>query len=198
MLTMPHILAISIALMLGGQSGLEAQTTGRGTIEQSEKPGVPLSRIESFLRRSGRVVVAERYLAARVPDPDYSEFTRLELHAVIAYEAGKPAERLKGVEVEVQRGTGQLPNTILLDLDSASAVSLAIAQLKELSTEQSRMRTEMAGYTAAYSTANGFTIAVTLREIVLSMPATSTHMPLSSVDTLQAAFQSAVKTASSK
>src|SRR5579862_570631 len=127
------ILAITATLLAGGF--LEAQTSARNppTRSQPEKPEDAPARVETFAKRSAQLLVSERYLAGKVPDD--SGYTRLELKAVVLYDASKRAERLKGVEVEIQRGTGQLPGSLLLDLDVAEQTVLAIAQLKTLSLE---------------------------------------------------------------
>lgn len=214
-----RVLAVSAALLVGGGLRLEAQTANRNPPihAQSEKSDDTPSRIENFAKRHGRVLISEQYFVGTILEDH--KYVRLELKAVVFYEPGKRAERLKGVEVEVERGSGQLPGGILLDLETAAEAAAAIAQLKALSSDLSQKESSTSTYTARYSTPNGFRIGIeriydpseqasgqpvgfaignARHEVVISMPGTMTHMPLSSLDELQGAFESAVKLATSK
>lgn len=193
-----------ITLILGTTPALHGQPNSRNqSTTRSEKSAEPTSRIEAFAKRRGRLVVTEEYLVTDLPDPQGSTIPILRLSAVIYYEAGKKTERLKGIEVEIDRGTGDLPGIGLLDLDSAAEIATAMAQLQALDLELSPKQSPSVTYTAEYSTPSGFKIGLIIsregrHEVVISTPSTSTTVRLTELEKLRAAFESAVKLASSK
>ena len=185
---------MGIAILVG--LPMEGQPDNRTPRQQSDRSQEIVSRIENFTNRQDKILVSERHLAEKIVD-DHGD-TRLEFWAVVLYDAGKRVERLKGVEVRIERGSGKLPGSIILDLEAASGAARAVAQIKPLSSELLQKETPTSAYTSQYSISNKFTIKISKQEVFIALPETITTIPMESLSKVYDALESAIKLAKSK
>jgi hypothetical protein len=124
---MKKILLISLCLLVFMSSMSCAQK--KQDVETKE----PATKLETFLARRGELIIKDFYKLGVIPGQYGS---RIKLDAIVIYEPGETASKVKGLRIEVTEG-GQYGNssTSFLDLEEVSELSKAISYMANLITE---------------------------------------------------------------
>lgn len=98
-------------------------------VEASEKTE-PATKLERFFSKKGHLYVKEFYDAGRVSG-QYG--TNISVKALVVYDPGKEAEKIRGLKIEVYEG-GRLEksNSSFLDIDEVGSLSNALEYMINL------------------------------------------------------------------
>ncbi len=91
----------------------------------------PATKIEQFLSKKGRLYLKDFFNAGTVSG---NHATSISVKALIIYEPGKDAQKIRGLKIEVYESGGRLEksNSSFLDIDEAESLSKAIEYMINL------------------------------------------------------------------
>lgn len=96
------------------------------TLAQTAPKPEPQTQLEAFLSKRGQLIV-KRFHDLGYTGGSSAFATTAQVHAVIFYEPGKPAQRMRGVKIEVKQiGRPAREHSSFLDMDEIEALIQAL------------------------------------------------------------------------
>lgn len=129
-----------IALCIGLLLFVFVPLMASGQIKDEEKTKEPATKLEAFIAKKGKLIIKDSYEVALI----FGMYgASLKVNALLLYEPGQEAQKLKGLRIEVnESGRIQRSNTSFLDFEEGESLLKAINYMIDLSAKWKEMDRE--------------------------------------------------------